>query len=209
MSGQLTWKIRHDAGAALTYMHTAYESAVYALQFEKLDKRYRAAMLAALQSMRLEIVADCFRKRCYVVDETTRELLVKSHRSIDTPLDCSSICSCKQDTCCCDAWLWHVACDAVIRLTVCRQWDMYDVHSILAYCNFVIALYETGISVPDNVQSHLSAEINSRIDQFIAVNEMYKVFNKKRPQIAAIWTYETSAKYDKVMKMLIILLNNS
>ena len=198
MCAVLSWQVHRDGTAALKYMHRAYDVVTHAVTVERLDKRFRAAITAALQAIRLEIAASLLTEASLIATTELREALEMCHRSIETPFDSSSICTCSADICTCSGWVWAVVSDAIVRLTVCRQWDAYDVRSILAFCVFTIAMHEYHIAIPEAVQTHLSVQINSTIDTSVALNEMYKVFNKRRPQIAAIWTHETSIKFDKV-----------
>lgn len=194
MSAVLSWQLHRDATAALKFMRRAYDAVMRAVTVERLDKRFRAAIVASFHAIRLEVAVELLSGESVVVTDDLRESLETNHEL----LDACSVCLCAANICTCSGWIWGVVSDAIVRLTVCRQWDAYDVRSTLAYCAFTVAMYEYRITIPEAVQSHLTTQVNTTISTSVALDEMYKVFNKRRPQIAGIWTYETSIKFDKV-----------
>jgi hypothetical protein len=121
--------------------------------------------------------------------------------------------------------LWSVVVDALRGLRSCRQWDAYDFKSVFLISNFLLSLQgsyahsslrwaQPPVSIATDLVDVCSAGSSSMTSEYGAVEsnalmEIHKLFEKRRPQVVAIWTHENSPhRFDQVSNTGMISIMN-
>ena len=114
--------------------------------------------------------------------------------------------------------LWQVAVDALKGLRSCRIWDTYDFKSVFLVALFLISFHRAKkysalhwALPPEEILPALDDALGTWTgSDFLqgALAEIHKLFEKRRPQVVAMWTHENSPqRFDQWLQRIVVFDN--
>jgi hypothetical protein len=178
MLGKLSYQLHHDIQQSLLFLDRA---AKQDLSFVN-NKPLKVALLYQMHSLRSKSVMDYLMTKRIPEEQV---FLALERTSFSTMIDSLELPEARRSL---ENRLSAVLMDACLGLRDCRRLDPYDFKSV-----YRLAVLALKMSKSETIMYKKIPGSNSIVGPYSALEELSKLFEKKLPQVVAIWCLEVTA----------------